>query len=830
MPDDVKFPKELQDLNQWICWKEQVVNDRLTKVPYNCNNGGKASTTDPETWCSHEKAVNYANEHDVSGIGFVITEKDPYTWIDIDDCIKDGEIAKEAQDIIEIFNSYTEKSQSGKGIHICVRGDKKGTKCKCQKLDWCKEVEIYDKDRYFALTGSTVEGHFNIKSKQRELNELYDELFSEDTLELKPKQAEPTVITLSLSEVLTKAMRAENSEKFALLHNGDWKSIKEDGKQLYKSQSEADLAYYSILAFWCNKNRDLMERIFETSKLKRDKWKNRKDYRDRLYNKVYESVKETYSQSEIKKSLMNKYDVYKWRTTKDGGAFIAGIKPQGLAKLIINETDYHFVTLEEKNKPIWYYNGKHYKSNGEIKIGAMVLLYTGEYFNKHIWNEVVAYIQCSNIKTRLDFNPPLHLINVDNGVYNLKTGKLEPHSHEHLFLSALPVTYDKNAKCPNYEKFLKEITTKDTKKRLEVYNTLQEYLGYCLYRDYIIKKYLIMDGDQDNGKTTIMNVWVDFLGEYNIASIPLQELNDKPFRKHKLYGKLGNFADDLPQKAVRYGGIVKQITGRSPIWADIKNHAEGIRFINYAKPFFTCNELPETSDKGNAFFERQLQVSLFNKYIRKNDPKIDNETIFERDLDICLKCTTPEELSGIFNHALIGLNRLLENKRFSDMTTTEENRENWIRKSDPILTYLKDNIEETSKDFAIISKDLEKSIRKYCKEHRISKDITPNKITRKLSEQDIIKKHKMINGEQKWVFLGIQHITDETLNHCIGEKNKSQYQRVDEIREYADARGTNGASLFILNNLFDKSTVAKLIESGKLIKLPNGNFVWSAKK
>ena len=174
----------------------------------------------------------------------------------------------------------------------------------------------------------------------------------------------------------------------------------------------------------------------------------------------------------------------------------------------------------------------------------------------------------------------------------------------------MPVNYDPDAKCPEYKKFVKQITMKDGQERDDVYNTLQEYLGYCFYRDYEFKKYLVMDGENDNGKTTLMNIWIKTIGENNIASIPLQELNDKAFRKDKLYGKHGNFADELPNKGMRYSNVIKEITGRSPIWADVKNHQEGVWFINYAKPFFTCNQIPETNDIGNAFFSRQLQITL----------------------------------------------------------------------------------------------------------------------------------------------------------------------------------------------------------------------------
>jgi len=489
---------------------------------------------------------------------------------------------------------------------------------------------------------------------------------------------------------------------------------------------------------------------------------------------------ERYEKNELKKELLEKYKVFETKTDKKTGLEVrtGKINIQKLSEMIIHEFDFHFITLEEKNKPIWYFNGKHYKNNGEIKIGQILLEYIGSFFTKHILTEVITYIQHYNIKTRLDFNPPLNLINLENGIFDVENEKLYPHTPEHLFNYVLPITYNKDAKCPKYEKFLTEITNKDGKPRQMIYDTLQEYFGFCFYRDYIFKKYLVMDGENDNGKTTLMNIWIKVLGENNITSIPLQELNDKPFRKDKLYGMHGNFSDELPNKGMKYGGVIKEITGKSPIWADIKNHKDGVWFINFAKPFFACNDLPETRDTGNAFFSRQIQVTLYNKYLPKDSPEIDDIKCFIRNIGIVDECTTTEEKSGIFNHAMIGLKRLMKNKRFTDDTTTEEKRKTWIKKSDPITAYYLEELEETNKDWCIKVKDLEEKIIDYCKDNQINSRITVNAITRKLSEQDITKKRVTIEGSLKWVYLGIQHITDTTINNYIGKTVDNQRQEV----------------------------------------------------
>lgn len=496
----------------------------------------------------------------------------------------------------------------------------------------------------------------------------------------------------------------------------------------------------------------------------------------------FENINDCYfGYKKIKKELLKKYRVIIWKENKEGKLIKSGINYQNLSKMIIGELDHHFVTLEEKAKPIWYFDGKCYRNNGEIKIGEIIEEFLPDEYNTHILTEVISYIQHSNVKARLDFVPPTHLINLENGVFNIETGELLPHSHKYLFNFVLPIRYDEKAKCPEYEKFLKEITTKDGVERKEVYDTLQEYLGFCFYREYEFKKYLIMDGENDNGKTTLMNVWINTIGEKNIASIPLQELNDKPFRKDKLYGKHGNFSDELPDKAMRYSNIIKEITGKSAIWADIKNHQEGVWFFNYAKPFFNCNQVPETKDIGNAFFIRQLQITLYNKYLPENNPDIDNKTCFTRNTRKEDLMTTEEEKSGIFNHAMEGLKRLQKNKRFSDTTTTEEKKKTWIQKSDPILTYFNEQIEETTIDWCIKCQDFLNDVQEYCKDNGVTIDLTLNKVTRKLSDMDVQKVRKNIDGQRKWVYLGIRHITDNTMNEYIGKKAEVKHGELNII-------------------------------------------------
>jgi putative DNA primase/helicase len=141
------IPEELRARPQWVVWK--AVGDKPDKVPYSARTGRRASSTDLLTWSTFQEALEAYENGGYDGLGFVFSSADPYTGIDLDDCVDgDGEIAGWALEIVRYFDSYTELSATGTGLHVIVRGEipnrRKG------------EVEVYSSKRFFTVTGHVV--------------------------------------------------------------------------------------------------------------------------------------------------------------------------------------------------------------------------------------------------------------------------------------------------------------------------------------------------------------------------------------------------------------------------------------------------------------------------------------------------------------------------------------------------------------------------------------------------------------------------------------------------------------------------------------------------
>lgn len=150
-----KIPLELKARTQWVMWRQEMRKGKPTKVPYQPGNPPKkADTTDPDTWGTFEQSLIVAQTNGFHGIGYVFSPQDDYAGVDLDKCRnpETGEIEEWAWQIIKRFNSYTEISPSGRGVHIIIKGtvppggNKKG------------QVEMYSKGRYFTMTGHHLGG------------------------------------------------------------------------------------------------------------------------------------------------------------------------------------------------------------------------------------------------------------------------------------------------------------------------------------------------------------------------------------------------------------------------------------------------------------------------------------------------------------------------------------------------------------------------------------------------------------------------------------------------------------------------------------------------
>ncbi len=273
------IPAELKFCNQWVVWMYELRDGRWTKVPYQpARPNLKARSNDPSTWSAFDIAWNVYQSGGFDGIGFQFCEDDPYFGVDIDNCLGAEQLAPWAAPIVERLKpTYGEISPSGRGIKFIAKGklpDGKGTRRAGMGPDGTGNLEIYDRKRFFTITGSILNDARGILELPDIAIEIYQMVKAGGKSRGGAGGTTGSQSNSSDRQLLEKARRAKNGAKFtALFDRGDISEY--DG-----NDSDADLALMSILAFWTGRDAVRMESLFGRSALGgREKWNTRPDYR-----------------------------------------------------------------------------------------------------------------------------------------------------------------------------------------------------------------------------------------------------------------------------------------------------------------------------------------------------------------------------------------------------------------------------------------------------------------------------------------------------------------------------------------------------------------------
>jgi primase-polymerase (primpol)-like protein len=282
--DTTYIPDDLKNLSQWVVWRAEPRDGRISKIPYRPD-GRRASSTNPGDRTSFDNAYNaYFSPGPgltYSGIGFVFSSGDGLCGVDLDHIVNDdGTIEPWADRIVRALDSYTEFSVSGKGLHVFCHGvipDGKGHRR--------GQLEIYDRSRYFTVSGRIWGEPKPVRDAQSVITSLLHWMTRETvTTDEQPKKPCKPPYTgrrryLPDRELLQRAAMAKNGYKFARLWKGDTSDYGND-------DSRADLALLAMLAYWCYEDFERVDSLFRQSGLMRDKWDKRPDYRRRCFDRL----------------------------------------------------------------------------------------------------------------------------------------------------------------------------------------------------------------------------------------------------------------------------------------------------------------------------------------------------------------------------------------------------------------------------------------------------------------------------------------------------------------------------------------------------------------
>lgn len=195
-------------------------------------------------------------------------------------------------------------------------------------------------------------------------------------------------------------------------------------------------------------------------------------------------------------------------------------------------------------------------SGGEVKIKKLCEKLYGFNLNIHQRTEIREHIKGKTYRKWADFDSNIDIINMKNGLYNILTNTLEPHSPEYLSLRQTPIWYDPKAKARIFRRFVKEIVYFDD------IRSVYELMAYTFYRANPFEVIVILLGDGSNGKSVLFGLLTALHGENNVSNVSIKTILERPFALYDFLGKNCNLDAELSTGKIDDTAILKKITGQ----------------------------------------------------------------------------------------------------------------------------------------------------------------------------------------------------------------------------------------------------------------------------
>ena len=270
-----------------------------------------------------------------------------------------------------------------------------------------------------------------------------------------------------------------------------------------------------------------------------------------------------------------------------------------------------------------------------------------------------------------DINP--YMIACTNGSIDIRDKKLREHSPVDFVRNKVNTRYDENAYVEVVDVVLDKISVNDPQLR----KLLEEMMGYALIPTSKFQKAFILYGDGANGKSTLLDILTDVIGDINISSLSLQELNHN-FKLSEITNKLVNIGDDISDQYLEYSSIFKKLVSGDEVTVDKKNE-QPYKMRNYATMLFATNNLPTTKDK-SAGYSRRLSIIPFEAVFASTDP--------DYDPFILDKLTPPEPKSYILNLAIDGIIRVFAQNGFTEVDRVDDILNDFLKENNNVIAFL----------------------------------------------------------------------------------------------------------------------------------------------
>jgi putative DNA primase/helicase len=222
----------------------------------------------------------------------------------------------------------------------------------------------------------------------------------------------------------------------------------------------------------------------------------------------------------------------------------------------------------------------------------------------------------SGMGMRLPEHQTEPVLNVANGMLDLRTGELAPHSPDFLSSVQIPVAWDPTATAPHYESWVTEFCPCQV-------DDLEESVSVMLDPSRTPTKAVFLFGPSRSGKSTFLRIALSMAGARNTSGVDLHQLAEDRFAAANLYGVMLNSSADVSSAHVTDTSLFKRMTGEDVIQANRKYGAQ-FAFTNRALFAFSANTLPTVNETSRAYVERIKPFEFPRSFAGAEDPRIED--------------------------------------------------------------------------------------------------------------------------------------------------------------------------------------------------------------
>lgn len=343
--------------------------------------------------------------------------------------------------------------------------------------------------------------------------------------------------------------------------------------------------------------------------------------------------------------------------------------------------------------------------------------------------EVLSYLELIAPSKQLTVN---NEIVVNNGILNLDDLSLRAFDKNYICRNKLPINYVENSYHEVMDKTLNKIATENNKLRL----LMEEMIGYCFLRRNELGKFFILTGGGSNGKSTFLKLIKKVIGEENISSISLGQIEQR-FKTAELFGKLVNIGDDISGNYIEENETLKKLVTGDSVNVERKG-GHPFDFDNYSKLIFSCNKVPRINDTTDGLM-RRLVIVPFNAQFSRDDEDFDP---FIMD-----KLLSKESLEYLLKIAVDGLIRVLKNNGFTKVDIVEKELREYEILNNPVLGFLEE-LEIANQP----TKDTYLRYSVWCKENNY-RALSSIQFGRELSNKGYESKQMRVNNERVYIYV-----------------------------------------------------------------------------